>query len=270
MILTVTAASSDTHLGKSMGLSRGISLAGWLFGSLLGGFGCDQYGWTFTLITFAIISLGSIPLSILSQRAVTQVQSPVPKARVEPTNYKLMFCGFTLGIVGFGLIISTLGLVVKEQIGTSASISGYTFGVATITGLVLAVRWGLDIIGSPVLGALMDRIGRQRALPVIFMIGSLALGSAALPFGIFGLIGCVLIVFLCDAMLGILVAAWAGQEGGKSVADYATGMDFGMALGPLIGWSIAHFGLPSFLIFLAGAVFYIAGGIATKQRTQSN
>jgi MFS family permease len=160
-------------------------------------------------------------------------------------------------------------LIVKEQIGSSASISGYTFGVASITGVILAVRWGLDILGSPVLGALADRIGRQRSLPVIFMIGSLALGSAALPFGVFWLIGFVLIVFLCDALLGILVAAWAGQEGGRSVADYATGMDFGMALGPLIGWGIAHFGLPSFLIFLVGAVFYITGGVVTKQRTRS-
>lgn len=81
--------------------------------------------------------------------------------------------------------------------------------------------------------------------------------------------GCVLIVFLCDALLGILVAAWAGQQGGRSVADYATGMDFGMALGPLIGWGIAHFGLPSFLIFLAGAVFYIVGGVVTKPRLRS-
>ncbi len=266
MILTVTATASDAHLGKSMGLNRGISMTGWLFGTLLGGFGCDHFGWTFTLIAFGVISLASTPLSILSQKEIHEVYPFRHKVGVAPSNFKLMVCGFTMGIVGFGLIISTFGLIVKEQIGSSVHLLGHTIGVATITGVVLAVRWGLDILGSPALGAMADRIGRQRSLPVIFVIGSLALGAASLPFGVFWLTGCILIVFLCDALLGILVAAWAGQHGGRSVADYATGMDFGMALGPLIGWGIAHFGLPSYLIFLAGAAFYIVGGVVAKHR----
>jgi MFS family permease len=174
-----------------------------------------------------------------------------------------------MGIVGFGLVISTFGLIIKEQIGLSANLWGYSFGVASITGMVLAVRWSLDILGSPVLGALADRIGRKRFLPVAFFVGSLALILASLPFGIFWFIGCIMIVFLCSTLLGILIAAWAGKEGGKGIADYATGMDFGMALGPLIGWSIVHFNLPTYLIFIAGAVFYILGGMITRGRTTS-
>jgi hypothetical protein len=46
-------------------------------------------------------------------------------------------------------------------------------------------------------------------------------------------------------------------------------MDFGMALGPLIGWSIVHFSLPTYLIFIAGAVFYILGGMITRGRATS-
>lgn len=266
MILTATSASSIFDLGKRMGLNRSISMTGWLFGTLLGGFGCDYFGWTFTLIAFGLISLASTPLSILSQKEIHSVHTAAPKAGVAPLDYKLMICGFTMGIVGFGLIISTFGLVVKEQIGSSPYLMDNTVGVATITGAVLAVRWGLDILGSPMLGALADRIGRQRSLPVIFMIGSSALGLACLPFGVVWLTGCILVVFLCDALLGIVVASWAGQQGGRSVADYATGMDFGMALGPLIGWSIAEFGLPSYTIFLAGAAFYTFGVFVARPR----
>jgi len=268
-IMTVTTASSDTQLGKSMGFFRGISLMGWLFGTLFGGFGCDHFGWSFTLITLGIISMAAVPFGIWSQKEIHHARPSSTTVGVAPLNFKLMSCGFTMGIVGFGLIISTFGLIVKEQIGVSATLWGYSFGVASITGMVLAARWSLDILGSPVLGALADRIGRKRFLPIVFFSGSLALVLASLPFGVFWLIGCIIMVFLCSSLLGILIAAWAGKEGGTGIADYATGMDFGMALGPLIGYSIVHFSLPTYLIFIAGAVFYILGGMITRNRVSS-
>ncbi len=76
-------------------------------------------------------------------------------------------------------------------------------------------------------------------------------------------------MFLCSTLLGIFIAVWAGKEGGKAIVEYATGMDLGMALGPLIGWSIVHFSLPTYLIFIAGAVFYILGALITRGRTTS-
>ena len=268
-IMTVTAASSDMQLGKSMGLFRSISLTGWLIGTLLGGFGCDYFGWTFTLIALGIISMGAVPCSIWSQKEIQQVQPSSTTVGMASANFKLMLCGFTMGIVGFGLIISTFGLIIREQIGASANLWGQNLGVASITGMVFAARWSLDILGSPVLGALADRVGRKRFLPIVFFAGSLALVLASLPFGIFWLIGCIMMVFLCSTLLGILIAAWAGKEGGKGIAAYATGMDFGMALGPLIGWSIVHFSLPTYLIFIAGAVFYILGALITRGRATS-
>ncbi len=268
-IMTVTTASSDTHLGRTMGYYRSITLSGWLFGTLLGGFGCDHFGWTFTLVALGIISLAAVPFSIRSQKEIHHVELSSPRAGVTPLNFKLMLCGFSMGIVGFGLIISTFGLIIKEQIGLSANFLGHSFGVASVTGMVLAVRWILDILGSPMLGALADRIGRKRFLPIVFFAGSLALVLASLPLGIFWLIGCIMIVFLCSTLLGILIAAWAGKEGGKGIADYATGMDFGMALGPLIGWTFVHFSLPTYLIFITGTVFYILGALITRGRTTS-
>jgi MFS family permease len=268
-IMTVTTVSSDMQLGKSMGFFRSITLTGWLFGTLLGGFGCDYFGWSFTLITLGIISMGAVPFGIWSQKEIHHVPPSPTTAGAAPLNFKLMLCGFTMGIVGFGLVISTFGLIVKEQIGVSANLWGYSFGVASITGMVLAVRWSLDVLGSPWLGALADRIGRKRFLPIVFFGGSVALVLASLPFGIFWFIGCIMIVFLGSTLLGILIAAWAGKKGGKGIADYATGMDFGMALGPLIGWSIVHFSLPTYLIFIAGAVFYILGGMITRGRATS-
>ena len=264
-IMTVAATADDTHLGKWMGLHRGIALTGLFLGTLFGGFGYDHFGWSTTFIVFGVISMGSIPLGFFSQKSGRHVKSSLRKARHLPINYKLMMCGFVTGVVGFGLIISTLGLIVKEQVVMSIILFDHTIGVASITGMVLAIRWFLDILGSPVLGAFADRIGRAQSLPMVFLIGASALGFACLPLGLFWLIGCILILFLCDTMLGILVASWAGRQGGVGVADYATGFDLGSALGPLIGWSIAHFDLPTYLIFLAGALFYAIGGVVTHR-----
>jgi len=258
-IMTVVGVSSDIHLGKWMGLYRGICLIGSLFGMLLGGLGFDFFGLTFTLIAFSLFSLFSVPLSLLSQRGIHHVQLPHFKVSIGKASLKIMLCGFAVGIVGFGLIMSTLGLIVKKQIGMSITLLDHTIGVASITGIVLAIRWGIGIVGSPVLGAIADRIGRERSVPVLFMVGSMALGLASFPFGLFCMISGVVIVFLCGSLLGTLISALAGQQGPRAVASYATAFDFGSALGPLIGWGIVQFGLPTNLIFITGAVFYILG-----------
>jgi len=258
-IMTVVGVSSDIHLGKWMGLYRGICLIGSLFGMLLGGLGFDFFGLTFTLIAFSLFSLFSVPLSLLSQRGIHHVQLPHFKVSIGKASLKIMLCGFAVGIVGFGLIMSTLGLIVKKQIGMSMTLLDHTIGVASITGIVLAIRWGIGIVGSPMLGALADRIGRERSVPVLFIVGSMALGLASFPFGLFCMISGVVIVFLCGSLLGTLISALAGQQGPRAVASYATAFDFGSALGPLIGWGIVQFGLPTNLIFITGAVFYILG-----------
>lgn len=258
-IMTVVGVSSDIHLGKWMGLYRGICLIGSLFGMLLGGLGFDFFGLTFTLIAFSLFSLFSVPLSLLSQRGIHHVQLPHFKVSIGKASLKIMLCGFAVGIVGFGLIMSTLGLIVKKQIGMSMTLFDHTIGVASITGIVLAIRWGIGIVGSPTLGALADRIGRERSVPVLFIVGSMALGLASFPFGLFCMITGVVIVFLCGSLLGTLISALAGQQGPRAVASYATAFDFGSALGPLIGWNIVQFGLPTNLIFITGAVFYILG-----------
>ena len=133
--MTVAATADDIHLGKCMGLHRGIALTGWFIGTLFGGFGYDHFGWSTTFIVFGVISMGSIPLGFYSQKGGRLVKPSLRKTRLLPINYKLMMCGFVTGVVGFGLIISTLGLIVKEQVVMSMSLFDRTVGVASITGI---------------------------------------------------------------------------------------------------------------------------------------
>ena len=263
-IMTVVSASNDAHLGKNMGFLRGINLSGWFVGMLLGGLIHDLFGFTFILIAFSLLSLFAAPLGFLSQRGLNLIKTTPSNITFVQTDIGIMLCGFAIGIVGFGLIVSTLGLILRERVGMSMNLFGHTIGVATLTGMVLSVRWVLDSIGSPLLGAVADRMGRERSIPVLFVLGAMAMTFSSLSFGVLWMIGGVLVVFFCGTLLGITISARAGQQGAKAVASYATAFDLGSALGPLIGWTIAQVCLPTNLIFITGAIFYALAAFASK------
>ena len=167
-----------------------------------------------------------------------------------------MAAGFGVGIVGPGLISSTLGLVLKTRVQDPLHLAGMALGVATLSGVVLAFRWVMDGLGAPVLGALADRVRWELFVLPLFLLGAAALVLAGLPSGLTGLLAGVATLFFCGTFLGVLLTAWAGLEGPRTVAAYVTAQDFGSALGPLAGWTFVQFALPPNLIFLAGAGAY--------------
>jgi len=263
-IMTVVSVSSDTHLGKNMGFLTGINLSGWFVGMLVGGFIHDLFGFPFTLIAFSLLSLFAAPLGFLSQRGLNLIRRTPSDITFVRTDLGIMLCGFATGMVGFGLLVSTLGLILRERVGMSMNLFGHTIGVATLTGMVLAVRWVLGSVASPLLGAVADRMGRERSMPVLFVLGAMAMTFSSLSFHPLWMIGGVLVLFFCGTLLGITISAKAGQQGAKAVASYATAFDLGSALGPLIGWTIVQVGLPTNLIFITGAIFYALAAFASK------
>jgi len=262
-IMTVVNTSREAHLGEHMGFYRGISSSGWFLGMFFAGLSHDLFGFTPTLIIFSLCSLASAPLGFLSQKATDHVERPSLKINFLKGKLGVMFCGFAVGIVGLGLMMSTLGFLLKEQVGGSMNVFGRTIGVATMTGTVLAIRWILDA-GSPILGAIADRVGRKGSIPMFFAVGGCVLGLAGLPFGPVWMICGVLVFFCCETSLDTIFAAWTGEQGSKFVASYVTAYDLGAAIGPLLGWSIVEFGLSISLIFIAGAIFYISGAFIAK------
>jgi MFS family permease len=262
--MTVVSASCDAHLGEHMGFYKGISSTGWYLGMFFAGLSHDCFGFTPTLLAFSLFSVVSAPLSFLSQKGADHFRKEFFGISILKPNLGIMLCGFAVGIVGLGLVMSTLGFVLKEHLGMSINVFGSTIGVATLTGTVLGIRWVLIAGGSPVLGAIADRIGRKRSIPVLFMIGAGVLGLAGLPISPLWMICGVLILFCCETLLDTLITAWAGQRGPRFVVSYVTAYDFGAALGPLLGWSIAQLGLPTQLIFFSGMIFYISGSVISR------
>ena len=113
------------------------------------------------------------------------------------------------------------------------------------------LRWFIDGIGSPVIGAVADRIGRQRSILFLFPLNALVLAAVSSFTRPVPMIFFIILFFICSTALMTLLSTQAGQGGPRAVASYATAIDLGMAVGPIIGWSIAQFEFPADSIFLS-------------------
>ena len=261
-IMTAVNSGSETHLGERLGYYRGISAMWHTSGVLLGGLSHDVFGFTITLVGLSILSLVAVPLGALSQKGLRRLKKPLAKVVPGKGDVRVICCGFAVGLVGGGMLMSTLGLILKEQVGESFLVAGYSIGVVTLTGLILGLRWFIDGIGSPILGTIADRTGRQRSITFFFLLGAVTLIVVAVYSKPILLIPFILIFFICGTTLYTLLSAQAAQSGSRSVASFATAMDLGMSVGPLIGWSIAQFGLPTNFIFISSSAIYMIGAIS--------
>ena len=261
-IMTAVNSGSETHLGERLGYYRGISAMWHTLGVLLGSLSHDVFGFTITLVGLSILSLVAVPLGALSQKGLRRLKKPLAKVVPGKGDVRVICCGFAVGLVGGGMLMSTLGLILKEQVGESFLVAGYSIGVVTLTGLILGLRWFIDGIGSPILGAIADRTGRQRSITFFFLLGAVTLIVVAVYSKPILLIPFILIFFICGTTLYTLLSAQAAQSGSRSVASFATAMDLGMSVGPLIGWSIAQFGLPTNFIFISSSAIYMIGAIS--------
>jgi len=260
-IMTAVKSGSSAYLGERMGYYRGINAMWRTLGVLVGGLCHDVFGFTPTLIALSLLSLVAMPLGVLSQKGVKRLQVPVEKDLSGKGHVGVICCGFAVGLVGAGMIMSTLGLILKEHLGDTVPIAGHSIGVVTLTGIILGFRFFLDGIGSPVLGSIADRTGRERSITFLFFVGAVSLLVAVLHPKTTILVIFVLIFFACGTTLWTLLSSQAGQRGSRSVASFATAWDLGASVGPLMGWSIAHFGFPTNYIFILGGTIYIVGAI---------
>ena len=74
--------------------------------------------------------------------------------------------------------MATLGLLVQERLGQA----GELFGVATITGVLMAARTSLSIVAAPAAGVVSDRLGsRWRVSGWLLAAGAAGMALLAQP-----------------------------------------------------------------------------------------
>ncbi len=139
------------------------------------------------------------------------------------------------------------------------TVAGFTVGVATLTGLLLALRWIADLAGAPLLGHLSDSLGRRGSASAYFAVGGLAMAVGTMTSGLMALIVVVLSFFLCAVGVTVVLMSEAGSQGPTAVASYVTAADVGAAVGPILGWSAAQAVMSMDGIFWIGAALYGGG-----------
>ena len=147
--------------------------------------------------------------------------------------------------VGNGVMMSTIGLYLEQRWGTTMSLAGWTFGVASLAGGMLALRASLGILAGPAAGTLSDHLGDRwpvaRAGLLLGMVGFLVLAFVtqlwAVPIGV-SLVS--LTVGALTAVLSALVGDVAvGNRQGSTIGALAAAGDLGSATGPLLAFAVA-------------------------------
>ena len=264
-LMTVVDAAVEGNMGQLMGFYSGLTRMGSMSGNLLGAVGHDLLGFTSILVIFAGVSLLAVPFGALSRRGVQHSgEEKRESGQTFQTGWGLLFCAFVVGSVGQGLMMSTLGVMLKEAVGDSLTVGGISIGVASLTGVLLSSRWIVDLT-APLLGSFSDRCGRRWGGLIFFAAGGGVLGSVALVEAAAVLLVLVLVFYLCAAGVTVTLAAEAGSRGTRSVASYVTAGDLGAATGPMLGWLALQWSIQTEGIFgLGGGLYALAGLVAMR------
>lgn len=150
-----------------------------------------------------------------------------------------VFITVFLDLVGFGIVIPLLPFYVRSMHGSAETV-GYLLALFSFT----------QLIATPILGRLSDRLGRR---PVILL--SLAGNAAAMVlFALATRLSLLWLLFLsrvlAGATAGNLAACQAAiadvckdEERAGAMGRLGAGIGLGMVLGPVMGSSVSHFGL---------------------------
>ena len=142
------------------------------------------------------------------------------------------------GFASQGVVLATLTLALTDVAGT-------TEGAAAIGGLLVAFRWGADLMLAPGFGHLSDRIGRGRIIPALLTVEAVAVAGLALASDRLLVIAATLAVFATSTALTAASDAAAGdlappERRAQVLSGYSDWMDIGAALGPPLAFMLAE------------------------------
>ena len=273
-IMTSVDCSSEQTKGRIMGLYNGIARTGSFVGMVVGGALYDLFrltlglgfkvGFSLTFAIFGVMSFLGLRLGAVARRGLRSHESVFRNPPAESKSdhvFGLLVCAFVIGCVGPGVIVSTLGFILKWHLGEDLAVLGVPLGVATLTGLLISSRYAINALGAPTLGALLDRTGHHIGTVVCFCIATLILLAATFTSSVVVLACLIPAFFVCATSINVALMAEAGRSGSRAFARYASASDLGCAVGPILVWTIFEFVPSPTLSFAIGYCFYGAGAL---------
>ena len=248
--------------GSTLGLFNGIVQLGFITGTLAAGLLYDTVGHATGFFVLAAVSAAAVPFGMRGAsaslaRAAGDSGAPLPGRG--PDDLLLLAQGFLSACVGSGLIMSTVGYLLKSRLGAAASIGPLVVGMATVNALLLSLRYGIDSLGSPLLGRMLDAVGYRTAAAVSFLAGALALLAAAAVGASAAMVPLLAVFFLSATACALALQVSAGLRGPRAYARYASASDLGGAVGPLLGWAgIQYTTRPGVTLVAGGSLLLLA------------
>ena len=265
-VMNALRSAEADRVGRMIGLYNGSVWVGSLVGNLAAGLVFDAIGYRSVFLLMAGLSLaGVIPavLGMNGRRPVIPREGWFTSIEGKSEDLLINLRGFLIGTVGSGIVMSTLGHVLNERLPGGLPMGSLVIGIATINGLLLALRYMLQVVGSPFLGVLIDRIGIFRSQLLLFAAATAALTATFLRIPTGAMVALVVVFFLSETALQLGLMVQAGMRGSKRYAHLATAMDLGSAVGPVAGWTAVGLLFSSRWTFLIGAACYLLGLLLT-------
>ena len=272
-VMNAAGRSTNRDPSRLVGLYTGVVRVGFFGGTLLSGIFLDSAGLTAMFYIMAgIMLMGLIPGfaafgsgELVATTRSTSASGPrwmddsTPKVDSRIALVEIIK-GFIFGAVGAGIVMSTLGVVLKGSAGASVSIGTIAIGIATLNGIILGLRHFFGIVGSAPIGALLDRAGVGRGEILAFLAATAALIAAFVLPGTYAPVVGVLIFSICEISISIALTTEMNRTS-KLYAQFASALDAGAATGPLLAWILIDILGNERIGFVAGGILYLIGMI---------
>ena len=255
-IAIVLDLSRAENRGRTVGGYQSLIQLGALIGFVLSGVLTDLLGYRGTLaiyVPLAVLGLGIAywTLRIAPPRAEPAATPSASRealgtlAALRRLDRRLLvpaYVNFVSLFAGSGVVMATLGVSLKQL--ASEPGAALAMPVASLTGILLAVRRLAGMVEAPVAGYLLDRLGDRRIVAVAGALVSLAgLVVLAGSGSVSAIVAGVVLKSMGDGLLHPAIVVWTGDGAppylrGVVMGGLATAGDLGSAIGPLVAYAL--------------------------------
>jgi len=257
----------EEHAGRALGVLQTGSIAGSLIGPLIGGVLAETIGFrqVFFLTGVMLLLASLIVLLFVHEPPTTAAQKAKPRA-----SWRVLLPLWPVFAASLGTQIAMMSIEPIVTIFTKTIYSGRHLQV--IAGLVVAASGIANLIGSPLLGRLGDRVGQHKVLYTSLTLAALAFIPQALAQGIgLLLVGRLLLGLFVGGLipsLNVLVKKMAPQSVQATAFGFnSSALFLGGFIGPLIGSNVAAaYGIRSVFYVTMALLLANAVAVASNRR----
>jgi MFS family permease len=173
-----------------------------------------------------------------------------------------------------GVLSSTFGLFLRQQLGDQVGVAGWSIGVATLTGLGLSLSTVISALSAPLIGELSDRWGnRWRVAAGALLPGAAGFALLAVGLPVTILVGVPLVAITGGSNQGLSTALVGdlgnlGQQGRRLGMLFTIG-DLASAVGPPLAYTVIPLiGTNHVYLVVSGLFFVMFLAILTTAKRQ--